>query len=179
MAPRVRMRYLQPMLSSFRQIAPVVQENFGIYAQATITVSKRLFHRDCMNLQSEAIRLPTGQKTDRSVSKLPDVCGRNSRNRAPSTGRLPPTPRPMQAYNAQTPIQFGPPPAASPKIPARNKVKLNARRRPTTSDAVPQKEAPMQRPRKSARVVYLTSVSLTPNSADSWGRVRATPFIDR
>jgi hypothetical protein len=33
----------------------------------------------------------------------------------------------------------------------------------------------MQRPRKSERVVYLTSVSLTPNSAVSWGNVSATP----
>ena len=48
-------------------------------------------------LRSEAIKLPTGQKTESSVNKFPDVCGRNSKNRAPSTGRLPPTPRPMQA----------------------------------------------------------------------------------
>ena len=33
----------------------------------------------------------------------------------------------------------------------------------------------MQRPRKSASVVYLTSVSLTPNSTLSCGSVRATP----
>jgi hypothetical protein len=34
------------------------------------------------------------------------------------------------------------------------------------SDAVPQNEAPMQRPRKSAKVVYRTSLSLTLNSLE-------------
>ena len=125
------------MFCSLVQGCPAVQEKFGIYAHA----------------RSEAMRFPTGQKTDSKVKRFPDVCGRNSRKRAPSTGRLPPTPRPMQAYSADTPIQLGPPPAARPKIPARQRVKLKARRRPRTSDAVPQNEAPMQRPRKSARVV--------------------------
>lgn len=55
-------------------------------------------------------------------------------------------------------------------------MKLKASRRPMISEAVPQKEAPMHRPRKRDKVVYLTSVSLTPNSAESCGKVNATPY---
>jgi hypothetical protein len=129
------------------------------------------------NLRIEAIKFPTGQNIDNSVRRLPFVWGKNSRNNAPSTGRLPPTPSPMHAYSAQTPIQVGPPPAARPKHPAKSRVMLKASRRPKTSEAVPQNEAPRQRPRKSDNVVYLTSVSLTPNSTDSCGKVRATPYF--
>ena len=140
MAPRVRIRYLQPMLSPLAHWPRGVSDGqlkLGMKAQA----------------RREAMRLPTGQKTESKVKRLPDVCGKNSRKSAPSTGRLPPTPRPMQAYKAQVPIQLGPPPAARPKTPARKSVKLKARRRPIISEAVPQNEAPMQRPRKRARVV--------------------------
>ena len=52
--------------------------------------------------------------------------------------------------NGTYPIQVGPPPAARPKAAAKNKVVLNARRRPTISDATPQKEAPIQRPKKKS-----------------------------
>jgi len=151
-APRVKMRYRQPQLSALLHCpmgVPEGHEKLGMKAQAS----------------SEAIKLPTGQKTESSVKRFPDVWGRNSRNKAPSTGRFPPTPRPIHAYSAHVPIQLGPPPEARPKTPARKRVKLKARRRPIMSDAVPQKDAPMQRPRKSDSVVYLTSVSLTPNSA--------------
>jgi hypothetical protein len=48
-----------------------------------------------------------------------------------------------------------------------------------TSEIVPQKEAPRQRPRKSERVVKRTEVSLTPYSAERDGRVRATPWSQR
>jgi hypothetical protein len=59
-----------------------------------------------------------------------------------------------------------------------NKVKLKAKRRPTTSDAVPQKLAPMQRPRKSARVVYRIWFSSTPNSLDMEVKVSAMPYAN-
>jgi len=63
---------------------------------------------------SEATSVPTGHQTERRVKRLPDAKGRNSRNSAPSTGRLPPMPSPVQAYKAQAPIQLGAPPAANP-----------------------------------------------------------------
>ena len=44
------------------------------------------------------------------------------------------------------------------------------------SEAIPQKDAPMQRPRNRAQVVNLTWVSLMPNSVDSCVRVKATPW---
>lgn len=142
---------------------------------------------------SDEMSCPTGQNTDSKVRRFPEAWGKNSRKSAPSTGRLPPTPRPLegtisgmshvylyhftyrQAKRAHVPIQFGPPPAARPNTPARNKVMLNARRRPTTSDAVPQKLAPMHKPKKRDKVVYRTVRESTPNSTLSCGSVRATP----
>lgn len=104
-------------------------------------------------LLKEAISCPTGHHTLSNVKRFPLAKGRNSRNNAPSTGRLPPTPIPKQQKSAQVPTQLGPPPAARPNTPAMNRVALKARRRPTTSDMIPQKLAPRQRPRKSDRVV--------------------------
>lgn len=91
---------------------------------------------------------------------LCDALGRNSRKSAywiisvvakllinnwhtPSTGKLPPTPNPSAAYSPQVPTQLGPPPTARPNTPARNRVVLNARRRPARSDPMPQNEAPV------------------------------------
>jgi len=131
------------------------------------------------HIPSEAISWPTGHQTDRRVRRPPLAIGRNSRNKAPSTGKLPPTPRPTQAKRAQDPIQLGAAPAATPKTLAMPRVQLNASRRPTTSDMTPQKEAPMQRPRKSARVVYRIWLESTPYSSDKEGSVNATPWSQR
>jgi hypothetical protein len=131
------------------------------------------------------------------VKRFPEAKGRNSKNRAPSTGRLPPTPRPKAANMPQTlrnscqpclsrfnkgeigayPIQVGLPPTEIPKMPQMRSVILNARRRPTKSEAIPQKDAPMHRPTNSDAVVKRTWVVDTPNSAVSDGNVRATPYI--
>lgn len=111
------------------------------------------------------------------VRRLPELNGRNSRKRAPSTGRFPPTPTPMHAYKAHVAIQFCAPPTAVPKSPARNRVVLKAIRRPMMSDATPQKLAPRQRPVKTAHVVYRTLVSDTLNSSAMEGNVSATPYV--
>ena len=105
------------------------------------------------DLLSDAINCPRGHHTESSVSMPPDAMGRNSRKRAPSTGRLPPIPMPNEAKSAQVPIQVLPPPTARPKTPAINSVELKASRRPMTSDAIPQKDAPIQSPRNVAHVV--------------------------
>ena len=105
------------------------------------------------NLPREAINCPTGHHTESRVSKPPDAKGKNSRNSAPSTGRFPPIPTPIEAYSAQVPIQLLPPPAASPNTPARKSVALKAGRRPMISDAIPQNEAPIHKPKNSAHVV--------------------------
>lgn len=85
MAPSVMTRYLQPMLSSFLHGPSSEQVKFGMKAQA-----RRL-----------DTKLPTGHHTLSMVRRFPEANGRNSRKRAPSTGKLPPTPRPKQAYSAQ------------------------------------------------------------------------------
>ena len=60
-------------------------------------------------------------------------------------------------------------------MPAMSSVQLKAGLRPITSEAMPQKEAPMQRPTKVAHVVYRTCVDDGPNSSVNWGKVSATP----
>jgi len=50
-----------------------------------------------INVLNEAMSCPIGHQTDSIVRRLPDANGRNSRNSAPSTGRLPPTPTPRAA----------------------------------------------------------------------------------
>jgi hypothetical protein len=127
----------------------------------------------------EATSCPTGHQTDRTVRRAPLAFGRNSRNKAPSTGRFPPTPVPSAAKRPHVPIQVGPAPTAIPKTPARKRVMLNANRRPMTSDPIPQKHAPMQRPMKSEQVVYLTFFSETPNVVCNEGSVNATPWSQR
>lgn len=178
-APSVMTRYLQPILSSFLHGPSSEQVKFGMKAQA-----RRL-----------DTKLPTGHHTLSIVRRFPDANGRNSRKRAPSTGKFPPTPRPKQAYSAQVlqllltnwdqyrprhistyPIQFGPPPEARPKAPLIMSVKLNAGRRPIISEAMPQNDAPRQRPRNRAQVVKRTRFSSTPNSSVNWGNVSATPY---
>lgn len=105
------------------------------------------------DLLSDAINCPRGHHTESSVNMFPDAIGKNSRKSAPSTGRLPPMPTPNEAKRPQVPIQLLPPPTARPKTPAINRVELKASRRPTMSDAIPQKDAPMHSPRNVAHVV--------------------------
>ena len=56
------------------------------------------------------------------------------------------------------------------------RVVLNARRLPTISEAMPQKEAPTHNPTKMEQVVYRTWVALGPNSDVSDGKVSATTW---
>lgn len=77
---------------------------------------------------------------------------------------------------ATYPTQVGPPPAARPNTPVINRVRLKAGRRPITSEAMPQKEAPRQRPKNKAQVVKRTVLSEMPNSMESWVSVKATPY---
>ena len=124
---------------------------------------------------TDPISVPNGHQTESNVRRLPDANGRNSRKSAPSTGRLPPTPHPREAYSAHTVIQLCEPPTAVPKTEVMKRVKLKAGRLPITSEIVPQKDAPTQRPVKTDRVVNLTLVWLTPNSSLREGSVTATP----
>lgn len=127
----------------------------------------------------EAISCPTGHQTERRVSMLFEAKGKNSRNKAPSTGRFPPTPRPMHPNKRDVAIQEGPAAMADPKAPQMNKVVLKAMRRPIMSDAMPQNVDPIDRPTKVIIVVYLTRVLLTPNSVESCGSTSAKPCIQR
>lgn len=109
------------------------------------------------------------------VKRLPEANGKNSRNRAPSTGRFPPTPNPRAANRPHAPIQLGAPPAAIPNTPHMKRLKLKAGLRPIRSEATPQKEAPQQRPTNNAQVVNRMVLESTPNSGVSCGRQSATP----
>jgi hypothetical protein len=134
----------------------------------------------------------------------------------PSTGRLsnqvfntlilakhtrstyfPPVPNPMQATNAAYATKFGAPPAAIPKIPARNNVicsnipseskkehgkkqtrrTLNDRRRPMRSDKMPHVKAPRIRPTYTANATYSIRTGLS--SCCTWGRTMAVPCSQR
>jgi hypothetical protein len=55
-------------------------------------------------------------------------------------------------------------------------VMLNAIRRPTRSDPIPQRKLPRERPIKQELVVYLTVFSGMSNSADKDGKVSETPY---
>lgn len=70
---------------------------------------------------------------------------------------------------------MGPPAAAKPKAPQIKRVRLKAGRRPTISDATPQKDAPRQSPTNKAQVVKRTRVEEMPNSEATGVNVRATP----
>ena len=74
----------------------------------------------------------------------------------------------------QIPIQEGAAPAAIPKMPVPSNVRLNAGRRPTISDMMPQNNAPIHKPKNNDSVVNLTKFSSIPNSFDMDGRVSAT-----
>ncbi|GMF78253.1 unnamed protein product [Aspergillus oryzae] len=102
------------------------------------------------------MRVPTDQKTASELRICAEDVGKNSRKMAASTGRFPPTPNPKQAYSAQVPTQFGPPPDARPNTPHKKSVVLKANRRPMRSDARPQKVAPTIRPTNKAQVVKRT-----------------------
>ena len=128
---------------------------------------------------SDPMSCPTGHQTESMVRRLPDANGRNSRNKAPSTGRLPPTPNPRAANNPHVAIQLVAPPIAMPKTPQIKRLKLKAGRRPMISDAIPQKEAPQQRPTNVAHVVYLMVMLSTPNSGLNFGKHKARPWSQR
>lgn len=98
--------------------------------------------------------------------------GMNSMNKVPSTGKFPPTPKPMSEMKKQREPKFGAEPETRPKIPPMTRVAFQATRRlisavvqrsssiqthPTTSADVPQKEAPTIRPAYKASVTSLTS----------------------
>lgn len=119
---------------------------------------------------------PTGHHTDNRVNKALEESGRISRKSAPSTGRFPPTPVPIQAKSIQTPTQLDAYAAKIPKMLVISRVKLKAIRLPMTSDPRPQKKLPKQSPTKRELVVYLTCFSETPNSSDRDGRVKETPY---
>lgn len=125
----------------------------------------------------EETSCPTGHHTDKSVNKPLEESGKNSRKRAPSTGKFPPTPVPMQANKIQTATQLGAYAAHMPKMLVISRVKLKAIRLPIISAPSPQKKLPTHSPRKRELVVYLTCFSEIPNSSDRDGRVNETPFI--
>jgi hypothetical protein len=124
---------------------------------------------------SEELSCPIGHHTERRVRRELEASGRNSRNRAPSTGRLPPTPNPSAPNKKQTPLQLVAYEEAIPKTLVMRRVRLKAMRRPKISDPRPQKKLPKHNPTKRALVVYRTVFSDTPNSTERDGKVRDTP----
>jgi len=101
------------MLSSFLQrpapAASAVQLYFGRSPHAT----------------REPTSCPTGHQTDKPANRFPFLSGKNSRKSAPSTGRFPPTPVPIQAKSAAVVAQEFALPTASPKVAAMARVALN------------------------------------------------------
>ena len=152
-------------------ICVVSQEYGGIKPQATRQIcqfkDRYLACRYQRSLPKEPINCPRGHQTESIVKRFPDANGRNSRKRAPSTGRFPPTPNPRAENRAHVPIQLGAPPTAIPKTPQMKRLQLKAGLRPIISEATPQKDAPQQRPTKRAQVVYRTVLASTPNSGVS------------
>lgn len=119
---------------------------------------------------------PTGHHTDSSVRRELEASGRNSRKRAPSTGRFPPTPVPIKPNRKHTAGQLGAYAAKVPKIAVISSVRLKAMRLPMMSAPKPHRALPMLRPTYRELVVYLTCFSETPNSPDKEGRVKETPY---
>jgi hypothetical protein len=111
---------------------------------------------------------PTAHQTERSVRSHCFCRGRNSRNMAPSTGKLPPTPNPIMVTIAHHlgckktsawvgradrgrgesthMVKLTEAPAMIPKTPETTSVAFQANRRPTISALMPQKKAPRMRP---------------------------------
>jgi len=127
----------------------------------------------------EAMTCPTGHHTESNVKRPLEANGRNSRNKAPSTGRLPPTPMAMHPKRREVVIHDGPREINVPKRPQMSNVALKAGRRPIMSDAMPQMVDPKARPMKVIMVVYLTWVLLIPYSTASCGSTSASPCIQR
>lgn len=103
--------------------------------------------------KSEEHNCPIGHQTDSRVRRELEASGRNSRKRAPSTGRLPPTPKPKAAYMKHTPPQLGAHAEAVPNTLAISSVTLKAMRRPIMSEPMPQKKLPKHSPTKRDEVV--------------------------
>jgi hypothetical protein len=109
-------------------------------------VSKLFITNNAKQLLRLATSCPTGHQTDNRVSNLFDANGRNSRKRAPSTGKFPPTPKPMHPKSKDVMIHDGPAATAAPNTPQMNRVALKAGRRPMMSDAMPQNVEPNDNP---------------------------------
>lgn len=90
---------------------------------------------------------PTGHHTDSSVKSELEASGKNSRKRAPSTGRLPPTPVPINPNKKHTAGQLGAYAARVPKMLVIRSVRLKAIRRPIISAPSPHNALPMLKPR--------------------------------
>lgn len=130
----------------------------------------------CNHLLKDARSCPKGHHIDSKVRSLLDSKGKNSRNNAPSTGKLPPTPVPMNAKRRAVIGHDEAKATAVPKTPQMSKVVLNAGRRPMISDATPQQVDPRLRPMKVIIVVYRTVDVLMPNSVDSCGSTSASAY---
>ena len=140
---------------------------------------------------------PTAHHTLRITSRYWCVAGRNSKKMALSTGtngtvsnllmvwlddsgksrkedyvRFPPTPKPINATRIAQATKFGAPPAAIPKIPAMNSVKLKARRLPIRSAPRPQKPAPQTRPAMMAKDKKAECLGW--NSTATWAKASET-----
>jgi len=78
---------------------------------------------------SEATTCPTAHQRLNKVKRYCFDPGKNSMKSVPSTGKFPPTPKPMRAIIVQKTVKFGAAPAAMPKIPPMTRVEFQARRR--------------------------------------------------
>lgn len=156
------------MMNMMRVMTPIARTNFRHPSSAGQLAMKNHASRD------EA-SWPTGHQTERRVSSELEESGKNSKNKAPSTGRLPPTPNPSAAKRKQTAPQLPAYEDAMPKTLVISSVTLKAMRRPMMSDPMPQQKLPKHSPTKRELVVYLTVFSDTPNSVESDGRVNETP----
>jgi hypothetical protein len=112
------------------------------------------------------------QSMERMVSRYWCVPGRNSRNKAESTGRLPPTPTLQRAAKLPMAAKLGLLAAIMPKTAVMPIVKLKAHRRPKTSHPKPQNTAPKRRPMfcASVRNYYLISIPRLVSVANTYGR---------
>jgi hypothetical protein len=78
---------------------------------------------------SEETTWPIAHQALNRVSRYWWSPGKNSRNSVPSTGKLPPTPNPINASITHSTVKLGAAPAAIPKMPPITRVQFQAIRR--------------------------------------------------
>lgn len=126
---------------------------------------------------------PTAHQRLNSVKRYCFAPGKNSINIVPSTGKFPPTPKPVKAIKTQKTVKLGAAPATRPKTPPTSKVQFQANRRLQyqPSSFLYHRHIPIPE-RGVTLVMYTTTLALHPladNKYFSWNLpdnvTRATP----